>query len=247
MPVPKTSNVLKNGCAHTPFREKSFFGRFCQYLRHSYDDTTSVPRCVSCGTPLRSPVEHYFTLLSTICFILSAGITWLTWAYIAENVVRLSPVKLLLIILFTALAVALEFLLVRIVSACVCAGARWMELDLYTDNDDTLKLTVCERNQMLRNGLRHACGRGISIALWVSVQLPIGCFVLIDAAMTLAKRLFIRDYRYLWVWIAAIAYSALAMAVELLLENTFAAIPLNCVSVLVVAIINILVSHLDVN
>lgn len=247
MPIPENSNVLRDGCAHTPFREKRFFGRFYQYLRHSSDDTTDIPRCASCGTPLRSPVEHYFTLLSSICFILSAGITWLTWAYIAENVVQPSPVKLLLVVLLAALAVALESLLVRIVSACVCAGARWMALDLYTDNEDALKFTVCEKNMLLRNGLRHACGRGISIALWVSVQLPIGCFVLIDAAMTLAKRLFIRDYRYLWVWIAAIAYSALAMAVELFLDNTFSVIPLNCVSVLVVAIINILVSHLDVN
>lgn len=247
MAILKNSKVPKDGCAHTPFRAKGFFGRFHQYFWHSRDYTVDVPRCVSCGAPLRSPVEHYFILLSAICFILSAGITWLVCTYIVESVVRLLPVKLLLVVLLATVAYILEFLLIRIVSTCLCAGASWREVVLYSGNEDALGVVACEKSKILRDGLQLACTRGMSIILWLSVQLPIGYLVLVDSALTLAKRILTRDYRCLWIWIAAIAYSALAIAVELFLGNTFFAIPLNCVSVLVIAIVIILENHLNIN
>lgn len=247
MPILKDYNVPKDGCAHTPFREKSVFGRFYQYLWHRRDYTVEVPRCIYCGAPLQSPVEHYFILLSAVCFILSAVITWLVCAYIVGIAVRLLPIKLLLAILLAAMLHTLQFLLIRIVSACLCAGAGWREIVLMSDNEDALRAMSYKKGKVLRNGLQLACSRGMSLILWLSVQLPVGYFVLIGAGVTLVKRLFARDYRFLWIWIAAIAYSALAIAVELFWGKTFVAISLNCISVLVIAIVTMLDNHLDVN
>lgn len=247
MDIVKNSKVPKDGCAHTPFEAKSFFGRFHQYFWHSRDYTVEVPRCISCGTPLQSPVEHNFIMLSAFCFFLSVGISWFACAYIVEIVVHLLPVKLLLVILFAAVVYIFEFLLIKIISACLCAGARWREIVFYSDNADALRAMVCEKGKIIRNGLQQACFQGVSIILWLSVQLPIGYLVLINAAVTLAKRLFSRDYRCLWIWFATIAYSILTIGFEMFWGNAFVTIPLNCVSVLVIAILLLLDNQLDIN
>lgn len=74
--------------------------------------------------------------------------------------VRLLPVKFLLVILFAAVAYIFELLLIKIIAACLCAGLRWREIVLYSDNEDELGAMACERSKILGDGLRQACGRG---------------------------------------------------------------------------------------
>ena len=247
MAISKFCNQSPRGCAHTPLQANGFLGRLHQCLWHHCDHSEEIPKCVFCGASLQSPVENCFILLSSIFFFLSLAFHWFFQTYIMDILVGVIPNILLLTVLYVAASWLLQFLLVRIASACICAGARWKEIAVPSHREDAFRAMFDRKDKASRDGLQRAWLQGLFVMLSIHLQVPIGFLALIDTAVSLIRRLLSREYRHLWIWFATLAFSALAFVVELFLGNIFITNLLKCVAVLVIAIILVVNNCLDMN